>query len=74
MQMHEAVNYAEKVVSIDWNTVEITDWTDLVIAPIFDIQMANIFGIHVDDNDKEIHQVFKQRLVLFLQMFTSRLP
>jgi hypothetical protein len=72
MQMHEAVNYAEKVVSIDWNTVEITDWTDLVIAPIFDIQMANIFGIHVDDNDNETDQVFKQRLVLFLQMFTSR--
>lgn len=49
----EAVNCAEKVVSIDWNTFEITDRTDLVIAPMSDIQMANLYGIHVDDKNKE---------------------
>jgi hypothetical protein len=49
----EAVNYAEKVVTIDWNTIEIIDRIDLVTAPLFDIQMANLFGIHVNDKDKE---------------------
>ena len=49
----EAVNSAEEVVSIDWNKVEISDRTDLVIAPMSDIQMAILFGIPVDDKDKE---------------------
>ena len=49
----EAVNHVEEVVSIDWNTVEISDRTDLVIAPMSDIQMATMFGIPVDEKDKE---------------------
>ena len=49
----EAVNSAEEVVSIDWNKVEISDRTDLIIAPMSDIQMAILFGIPVDDKDKE---------------------
>jgi hypothetical protein len=49
----EVVNCVEKVVSIDWNTVEITNRTDLVISPMSDIQMVNLFCIHVDDKNKE---------------------
>jgi hypothetical protein len=44
---------AEKVVTVDWDTVDISDKTDLVIAPISDIDMAKLFGISVDDRDKE---------------------
>ena len=45
----------ESVVTVDWNTVDINASTDLVIAPIFDIQMAKLFGIAVDEryNEKE---------------------
>lgn len=49
----DAVNNVEQVVSIDWNIVEISDRTDLVIAPMSDIQMATMFGIPVDEKDKE---------------------
>jgi hypothetical protein len=49
----EADTCAGNVVYIDWNIVEITDQTYLVIAPMSNIQMAKLFGIHVDDKDKE---------------------
>jgi hypothetical protein len=44
---------AEKVICVDWNTVELNTRTDLVIAPISDIEMAKLFGIPVDEKDKE---------------------
>ena len=43
---------ARKVV-VDWNLVELAERTDLVIAPIADTKMAEMFGIPVDDRDKE---------------------
>lgn len=43
---------ARKVV-VDWNVVELNESTDLVIAPISDIAMATMFGIPVDDRNKE---------------------
>jgi hypothetical protein len=46
----EAVDNA---LTVDWNTVDINDQTDLVIAPISDIEMANLFGIYVDEEDKK---------------------
>jgi hypothetical protein len=49
----EAVNHVEEVVSIDWNTTDISDRTNLVIAPMSDIQMATMFGIPIDEKDKE---------------------
>ncbi|KAK1603635.1 hypothetical protein QYE76_027308 [Lolium multiflorum] len=49
----EADHVEEVPVSIDWNTVDISDRTDLVIAPMSDIQMATMFGIPVDEKDKE---------------------
>jgi hypothetical protein len=39
---------AEKVLCVDWNTVELNARTDLAIAPISDIEMAKLFGIPVD--------------------------
>ena len=48
----ERDNGAEKVVCVDWNTVEIAERTDLVIAPMPDTEMAKLFGIPVDDRDK----------------------
>ena len=42
-----------RVVSVDWNLVELNDPTDLVIAPMDDTEMANFFGIPVADEDKE---------------------
>lgn len=44
---------AEKIVTVDWNSVQITARTDLVIAPMSDIEMAKLFGIPIDDRDKE---------------------
>jgi hypothetical protein len=44
--------WARKVV-VDWNVVELNGSTDLVIAPISDIAMATMFGIPVDDRNKE---------------------
>ncbi|KAE8800243.1 hypothetical protein D1007_24232 [Hordeum vulgare] len=49
----EGHNGAGTVVSIDWNDVDLEERTDLVIAPIADIKMAKLFGIRVDDRDKE---------------------
>ncbi|KAE8802946.1 hypothetical protein D1007_21301 [Hordeum vulgare] len=49
----EGHNGARTVVSIDWNDVEVEERTDLVIAPIADIKMAKLFGILVDESDKE---------------------
>ncbi|KAE8783405.1 hypothetical protein D1007_43177 [Hordeum vulgare] len=49
----EGQNGAGIVVSIDWNDVDLEERTDLVIAPIADIKMAKLFGIPVDDRDKE---------------------
>jgi hypothetical protein len=46
-------NDAEKIVSVDWNTVEINAHIDLVIAPISDIEMAKLFGFPVDEKDEE---------------------
>src|SRR4051812_8681212 len=44
---------ATKVTTVDWNSVELPECTDLVIAPISDIEMARMFGIPVDDKYKE---------------------
>ncbi|KAE8811736.1 hypothetical protein D1007_11536 [Hordeum vulgare] len=48
----EGTHGARKIV-VDWNVVEMNEKTDLVIAPISDIDMAKMFGIQVDDKDKE---------------------
>jgi hypothetical protein len=40
-------------ICVDWNSVELHKGTDLVIAPIADTEMAKMFGIPVDDRDKE---------------------
>ncbi|KAE8802786.1 hypothetical protein D1007_21434 [Hordeum vulgare] len=48
----EGTHGARKIV-VDWNVVELNEKTDLVIAPISDIDMAEMFGIQVDDKDKE---------------------
>ena len=40
-------------VSVDWNSVEIAERTDLIIAPMDDIEMAKLFGIPVDERDEE---------------------
>jgi hypothetical protein len=45
-------NDAENIV-VDWNIVEINARTDLVIAPISDIEMAKLFGFPVDEKDEE---------------------
>ncbi|KAE8783634.1 hypothetical protein D1007_07700 [Hordeum vulgare] len=42
-----------RVLSIDWNSVELNEPTDLVIAPVDDTEMAKFFGIPVPDEDKE---------------------
>ena len=39
---------AETPATVDWNSVELNDPTDLVIAPMPDIEMAELFGIPVD--------------------------
>jgi hypothetical protein len=38
---------------VDWNSVELAEQTDLVIAPMDDTEMANLFGIPVDEKDKK---------------------
>jgi hypothetical protein len=40
-------------ICVDWNLVELHEGTDLVIAPMAGTEMAKIFGILVDDRDKE---------------------
>ncbi|KAE8799521.1 hypothetical protein D1007_25103 [Hordeum vulgare] len=42
-----------RVVSVDWNSVELNDPTDLVIAPMDGTEMAKKIGIPVADEDKE---------------------
>ncbi|KAE8775731.1 hypothetical protein D1007_51737 [Hordeum vulgare] len=42
-----------RVLSVDWNSVELNEATDLVIAPMDDTEMAKFFGIPVPDEDKE---------------------
>ena len=49
----EGCHGAVKATVVDWNTVEIPERTDLVIAPMSDIKMAKLYGIPVDDKDKE---------------------
>ncbi|KAK1693233.1 hypothetical protein QYE76_009930 [Lolium multiflorum] len=49
----EADHVDELPVTIVWNKVDISDRKDLVIAPMSDIQMATMFGIPVDEKDKE---------------------
>jgi hypothetical protein len=44
---------APKVVFIDWNSIEVEEHTDLIIAPMTDIEMTKMFGIPIDDRDKE---------------------
>jgi hypothetical protein len=40
-------------ICVDWNSVELHEGTDLVIAPMAHTEMAKMFGIPVDDRDKE---------------------
>jgi hypothetical protein len=40
-------------ICVDWNLVELHEGTDLVIAPMADTEIAKMFGIPVDDRDKE---------------------
>jgi hypothetical protein len=40
-------------ICVDWNSVELHEGTDLAIAPMADTEMAKMFGIPVDDRDKE---------------------
>lgn len=44
---------AANMAVVDWNSVELEEHTDLVIAPLDDSEMAKILGIAVDDNDNE---------------------
>ncbi|KAE8814923.1 hypothetical protein D1007_07629 [Hordeum vulgare] len=48
----EGTHGARKIV-VDWNVVELNEKTYLVITPISDIDMAEMFGIQVDDKHKE---------------------
>ena len=47
------VTGTETAATVDWNVVELDEPTDLVIAPMPDIEMAKLFGIPVDDRDKQ---------------------
>jgi hypothetical protein len=49
----EGCDGAANVDVVDRNLVELQDRTDLVIAPIAGTEMANFFGILVDDKDNE---------------------
>jgi hypothetical protein len=62
-------NAAKKIVYVDWNTVEINARTDLVIAPISDIEMAKLFGIPVDERDKR-----SRRKGMKLHMLITDIP
>ncbi|KAE8817700.1 hypothetical protein D1007_04812 [Hordeum vulgare] len=48
----EGTHGARKIV-VDWNVVDLNEKIDLVITPISDIDMTEMFGIQVDDKDKE---------------------
>ncbi|KAE8769812.1 hypothetical protein D1007_58535 [Hordeum vulgare] len=48
----EGTHGARKIV-VDWNVVELNEKTDLVIVLISDIDMVDMFGIQVDEKDKE---------------------
>ncbi|KAE8793845.1 hypothetical protein D1007_31431 [Hordeum vulgare] len=48
----EGTHGARKIV-VDRNVVELNEKTDLIITPISDIDMAEMFGIQVHDKDKE---------------------
>jgi hypothetical protein len=48
----EEGNHGAQKIVVDWNVVELNEKTDLVIAPISDIEMAKMFGIPVDDRDE----------------------
>ncbi|KAE8820878.1 hypothetical protein D1007_01195 [Hordeum vulgare] len=49
----EGFDGVARVVSVDWNSVELNGPTDLVIAPMDDTEMAKMFGIPVADEDQE---------------------
>ena len=54
--VEEGCDGAARVVCVDWNSVQLEDTTDLVIAPMADTEMAKFFGIPVDpvdDQDEE---------------------
>ncbi|KAE8771643.1 hypothetical protein D1007_56456 [Hordeum vulgare] len=53
VDVEEGSDGVVRVVSVDWNSVELNDPTDLVIASMDDIEMANFFSISVVDEDKE---------------------
>ncbi|KAE8790645.1 hypothetical protein D1007_35068 [Hordeum vulgare] len=50
--MHKVAG-TETVAIVDWNEVELDEPIDLVIAPMLYIEMAKLFGIPVNDKDKE---------------------
>jgi hypothetical protein len=47
-------------ICVDWNSVELHEHMDLVIAPMTDTEMAKMFGIPVDDRDKEKEKVMDE--------------
>ncbi|KAE8797373.1 hypothetical protein D1007_27481 [Hordeum vulgare] len=49
----EEGTHGVRTIVVDWNVVELNEKTYLVITPISDIDMAKMFGIQVDDKDKE---------------------
>ncbi|KAE8786335.1 hypothetical protein D1007_39842 [Hordeum vulgare] len=49
----EEGNHDARKIVVDWNVVELNEKIDVVITPISDIDMAEMFGIQVDDKDKE---------------------
>ena len=49
----EGSHGATSAAVVDWNVVELPERTDLLIAPMSDIEMAKLFGIPVDEKDKE---------------------
>ena len=53
MQMQNMDAMVLGKVVVDWNLVELDEHTYFVIAPIADTKMAEMFGILVDDKDKE---------------------
>ena len=46
---------------VDWNSVELQERTDLVIAPMTDSHMAQILGIPVDDKGSEERERERER-------------
>ncbi|KAE8779759.1 hypothetical protein D1007_47188 [Hordeum vulgare] len=53
VDVEEGSDGVARAVSVDWNSVELNDPTELVITPMDDIEMDNFFGIPVVDEDKE---------------------